>query len=159
MMSDRDERETPMTDNDITALVAEAREYVEFGNGLNWQGKIRELADALESRPMTADRGAAIEIMAQALTGKQSSQLIDDRRDELLYVMRREAAIAFDALVASGALRPVADVQAEALEYAGSAAQDELIYPSANSVSAWLLARAADIRTPASPTALEAPHE
>ena len=115
--------------------------------------------DALESRPLTTDREAAIEIMAQALTGKKSPQLIDDRRDELLYVMRREAAIAFDALVASGALRLVADVQAEALEYAGSAAQDELIYPSANSVSAWLLARAADIRTPASPTALEAPHE
>ena len=143
-----------MTDNDITALIAEAREYADFGNGLNWQGKIRELADALESRPMTADREAAIEIMAQALTGKQSPQLIDDRRDELLHVMRREAAIAFDALVASGALRPVADAQAEALEEMAVEIEDSVIY-WIDKRTIWavskLFAHAADIRTPASP--------
>ena len=72
-----------MTDNDITALIAEAREYADFGNGLNWQGKIRELADALESRPMTADRTAILDAYGPIV----------------------------DAVVA--VLRPIADVQAE----------------------------------------------
>ena len=56
-----------MTDIDITALIAEAREYVDFGNGLNWQGKIRELADALESRPLTADREAVETVVGRVL--------------------------------------------------------------------------------------------
>ena len=75
-----------MSDIDIAALIAEAREYADFGNGLNWQGKIRELADALESRPLTADRTAILDAYGPIV----------------------------DAVVA--VLRPVADVQAEAWE-------------------------------------------
>lgn len=37
-----------MTDN-IPALIAEARAFADRDNGLNWQGRIRELADALEA--------------------------------------------------------------------------------------------------------------
>jgi hypothetical protein len=118
-----------MTDNDITALIdkAMATDHLWIArNPIETSLLVNELAcalaNALEPRPMTADREAAIEIMAQALTGKQGPQLIDDRRDELLYVMRREAAIAFDALVASGALRPVADAQAEAWDKGFAAA-------------------------------------
>ena len=118
--------------------------------------------DALEFCSMTADREAAIEIMAQALTGKQSPQLIDDRRDELLHVMRREAAIAFDALVASGALRPVADAQAEALEAAAQIAErydkgysqhpnDRVVDWAKERIAAQIRALATATRTPASP--------
>lgn len=37
-----------MTDN-IPALIAEARAFADRNNGLNWPGRIRELADALEA--------------------------------------------------------------------------------------------------------------
>ena len=35
--------------SDVKALVAEAREFADRNNGLNWQRMVRDLADALEA--------------------------------------------------------------------------------------------------------------
>ena len=160
-----------MNDDDIAAVMeilwesseAKAQEVLNYT-----KGRAERLAalvapliseartDALESRPMTADREAVETVVGRVLWN--AANFPERAQPGMLGAnIMPLTNLVTDAVMA--VLRPVADAQAEALEYAGSAAQDELIYPSANSVSAWLLARAADIRTPASPTALEAPHE
>ena len=142
-----------MTDNDITALIAEAREYVEFGNGLNWQGKIRELADALESRPLAADR----EGLRDWLHSRHEFEYDEcdhgtyrgGAMDGQPYAMCERWA---DGLSRSGALRPVADVQAEALEAAATDFWAQSPQgPESEDWREWLTSRVAALRTPASP--------
>lgn len=54
-----------MTDN-IPALITKARAFADRNNGMDWQGRIRELADALEAEHQRAE-GVVREMHAREL--------------------------------------------------------------------------------------------
>lgn len=105
--------------NDVKALIAEAREWVDWNQGIslsqnqNVASILERLTAALEAATSTpaVDREALASVLEKFIEGL--------RAERRLYpdLYRLELA---DALIASGILRDVRDVQAEALEQAAA---------------------------------------
>lgn len=126
-------------DVDVKALIAEAREWVDWNQGISLSQN-QNVASILER--LTAALEAAMS--APAVDREALTDLIMDVRDAHPRVMNDAPTDEIvDALLASGILRDVRDVQAETLEEAAGAMPH---MSGENLHSRWLRARAQAIR-------------
>lgn len=125
--------------DDVKSLIAEAREFADRNNGMNWQGMVRELADALEAsvQAPAVDKQVIIRDMQSIQRWWHLSG--NDGPADPDYIV--------DGLIDSGVLQDAAEVEARGLEKAA----DDLT-PGEDKVDDWgiqaglLRARAQQVR-------------
>lgn len=110
---------------EVKALIAEARSMVVRNNGLNWQGMVKSLADALEAVQQAPVEGAGscarenVQDDAQAVD-REALELVCVAEVERLAPNNQHAgdigSSVASALLASGFLQDAAEVEARGLE-------------------------------------------